>query len=127
MKKIELNKVTCSISEDYIITIDVKDNVEIEQEDIFAIRQANLELSKGLQYVVLVLVGQFAVISKEAREVTATKEFGETRKAMAFVISSLPQRIVGNFFIKMNNPPTPTKIFNSKEEALNWLKTFQQH
>ena len=125
MKKIELNKAICSISDDYIITIVIPKNIEIEVDDVLAIRNANEKLSNGKNYVVLVLVGEFSTISKEAREATATSDFGETRKAMAFIISSLPQRIVGNFFINMNNPPTPTKIFNSKEEALAWLKNFQ--
>jgi hypothetical protein len=44
--------------------------------------------------------------------------------ADAFVIDSLAQRILGNFYLKFNKPQFPTRFFNSKEEALIWLEAF---
>ncbi len=40
------------------------------------------------------------------------------------MISDLPQKIVGNFFLKFDKPARPTKIFTKEEEAVEWLKQF---
>lgn len=45
-------------------------------------------------------------------------------KADAFVIKSMAQKILANFYIKINKPERPTKFFNNKDEAINWLKPF---
>ncbi len=42
-------------------------------------------------------------------------------KADAFVIQSIAQKLVANFYIKMVSPERPTKFFTAKEEALKWL------
>lgn len=123
MNKIEHSKSTCELIEPRVIEVIVKDNASLEVDDIIEIREANQVLAKGGKYVVLLESGFNTSLSKEAREESSKKEYGETRKAMAFVINSLSQRIVGNFFIQMNKPPTPTKIFTSKKEALTWAKS----
>ena len=33
-------------------------------------------------------------------------------------------RAIGNFFLGLNKPLMPTRLFTSEEEALAWLKTF---
>lgn len=124
MNKIELNKATCSLLEEGVIEIIVNNFSDLVVEDIVAIREANQVIAQGKKYVVVLESGLNTSISKEARDESAKKEYGETRKAMAFVINSLGQRIIGNFFIQMNKPPTPTKIFTSRDEALKWAKSF---
>ena len=42
--------------------------------------------------------------------------------ADAFVLNSVPQRIIANFYIRIVRPERPTKFFNTKEEALKWIK-----
>lgn len=44
--------------------------------------------------------------------------------AEAFILNSLPLKILGNFYLKFKKPSRPTKIFDNKEEAVGWLKTF---
>jgi hypothetical protein len=36
----------------------------------------------------------------------------------------MAQKILANFYIKINKPERPTKFFNNKDEAINWLKPF---
>lgn len=126
MKKIELNNSTCIYSKDNLITVYIKPSSLIEATDVLEIRAANEKLTQGKSYVILMLVGEYSVLSKEAREIASKQEYGNTRKAMAFVINGLPHRIIGNFFINVNKPPTPTKIFNSRKEAEEWLLPFQK-
>jgi len=37
---------------------------------------------------------------------------------------SLASSIIGNFYIKFNNPSIPTKLFKTEDEALDWLKKY---
>jgi hypothetical protein len=46
-------------------------------------------------------------------------------KADAMVLTSLPQRILGDFYLKINKPPISTKFFGNKEDAIVWLKQLE--
>jgi len=48
-------------------------------------------------------------------------------KAEAFVISSLPQKLVGNFFMKNFRPKVPAEVFVDKASALKWLLSFKKN
>lgn len=41
--------------------------------------------------------------------------------AVAFVLTSLPQKILSKLYIKIIKPKIPTQFFNQEQEALNWL------
>ncbi len=45
-------------------------------------------------------------------------------KADAFVLNSIAQKILANFYVKINKPERPTKFFNNADEALIWLKKY---
>ena len=42
--------------------------------------------------------------------------------AMAMLTDSLLSVILGNFFIGINRPDYPTKLFKCPEKAIEWLK-----
>ncbi|MGZ4078580.1 MAG: DUF7793 family protein, partial [Bacteroidia bacterium] len=56
-----------------------------------------------------------------ARKLIASKEYTDKRFAIAFVTTSLANKIVGNFFIKFNKPASATKLFSDEETALEWI------
>ncbi len=124
MKRIELNKATCKLLEVGLINLIIKNYVEIDAEDMIEIRKINEKLTHNNNYVVLFETGLHSTFTKDARELVSSFEYGQKRKAIAILIDNLSQRIVGNFFININKPSTPTKIFTSKKDALQWLKTF---
>jgi hypothetical protein len=39
----------------------------------------------------------------------------------AIVISQFPQKMIANFYLKFHKPKSPTKIFQTKEKALEWI------
>ena len=45
--------------------------------------------------------------------------------ADALVINSLAHKILANFYMKMNKPVKPTKIFTSQKKAVDWLKNLK--
>jgi hypothetical protein len=60
----------------------------------------------------------------DAREYYSSEEAAQVVCACAGITNSLIGRVIGNFFIGFNRPPTPGRIFNSEEDAVKWLKTF---
>ena len=121
-KKIILPKGQASLIEPGLVQNYISDGIVIEVEDVKAFKHANEKLAEGKPYAVLVEVEELVSVSKESRELTASKGFKRYTIAEAFVIRSLGHKIVGNFYLQVNKPHILTKIFNDRDKALVWLK-----
>jgi len=120
----DLEKYSISFSTDGIVIIDIKPDVEISIEEIIEGTNFILSIVKEKKLPILFIANEFSIPSKESREYLAKKESLPYAIADAYVICSFPQKIVGNFYLKVNKPFRPTKLFTDKNEALKWLKTF---
>ncbi|MES2133514.1 MAG: hypothetical protein V4506_14290 [Bacteroidota bacterium] len=74
--------------------------------------------------LLLVIYKEDNTFSKENREYIASKEVSEVIKADALVIKGLALRIIGNGYLRINKPGRPTRLFNSRAEAITWLQQF---
>jgi hypothetical protein len=61
-------------------------------------------------------------MDREARLFFAGEETAKVESAAALIIDSLLSRAIGNFFMGLNKPIIPTRLFTSEAEALAWLK-----
>ena len=105
-----------------LVHVRVFDNVILETEDVLNIHHAKMQLFNGTkQHDLLLVAGEFSSITKEAMQLAASAEMCVAKRAQAIVITSLAQRIVANFFIRVYKPDTITRIFNSEKEARQWL------
>lgn len=107
-----------------ILRIKLLPNAEIEVDDAMQNFDASKMLTQSDNYLVLVDGRVTASVSKEARIYSAKIRSNEARIAQAFIITSTANKLVGNFYINVNKPPIPTKIFSSEEKALEWLEGF---
>lgn len=105
-----------------ILRVTPVEDVELELADAIEMRSMLLKLSSGNKYCVLLDATKRFNVSSEARALIAGKEYSFDRIAAAFVITSLANMLIGNFFIKVNRPHSPTKIFSTEETAFEWLK-----
>lgn len=110
------------IIEPGIIINEFKGGTNLEAQDIIAAKEANMKLANGRRYTVLLSFGYLADTTKEAREAAAAKDFSTKTIALALLSDSLGQRIMGNFYLNVNKPTVKTKLFNSQESALVWLR-----
>lgn len=62
-------------------------------------------------------------MSQECRQWFAGKEHAETFSKAALIVTSPISRIIGNFFLGLNKPLKPTRLFTNKEDAIKWLKS----
>jgi hypothetical protein len=119
---IDLEKYRLTLVESGIIENYVKPGVLIEAADVWEIKRQNLILTDQKEYCVMIISGHLSSVSKEAREVVASREFMGNTLAKALIVDSLGHRIVGNFYLSVNKPFIKTKIFSDRTEALKWLR-----
>ena len=73
-----------------------------------------------------VLIDMSAVveIAKEARDYFANERTASIQRATALLVSSPVSKIIGNFFMGLNSPITPTRMFTDPHKAIKWLHKF---
>lgn len=116
-------KVRISLLEPHILENVILEGVDLDVPDIHQIKEENLQLAHGVPYVILVVSEPHCTITQDALQLTASKEFQQLTKAKALLISNLPHRIIGNFYMKLKRPAIKTKIFNDREKAMSWLRS----
>ncbi len=107
---------------DGIMHLRLKEGADFNLETTKEQFAAQDELTGADNYAVLVDATHHVSMSKEAREFMAAY-VNPRRKATALLTRyNLATLILANFYMKFNQPKTPTKLFNHEEEAVNWLK-----
>ena len=123
--KIETSTLTLEIKGDILFMV-VKDDADLDLDAIVESVKARKKIQNGKKMLALVDNRKTWQISKEANEYSVKKEVGELSIAMAILSgSTLPTRLIGNFFIKFNKLHCPTKMFSNEDKALAWLESFR--
>jgi hypothetical protein len=112
--------ITSFIADGYILT-KVKSGAEIGLNDAKENTEIVINLSKGKNFPILVDLREIKSISKEARDHFSMRGRKPHVTAIAMLVNSPVSRIVGNFFLGLNKPTVPTRLFNSQKEAVNWI------
>ncbi|MFI5203073.1 MAG: hypothetical protein ACHQF2_01155 [Flavobacteriales bacterium] len=79
------------------------------------------EVCGGQKVLVLGVASEYSDVDTDARNFMSTPEALRYSLAEAFVLKSLSQRILGNFYLKFQRPSVPTRLFSSAVEARVWL------
>ena len=120
----DLDGFSMSLRSDGIVQVDINSGEEMDVKHIKRGVGFLKEISDGKKFPLLFVVGEFSLPSAKARLYEASEESNPYASAEAYVINSLAQKLVGNFYLKTNKPFRPTKFFRSIEEATEWLKEF---
>jgi hypothetical protein len=62
-------------------------------------------------------------VSLGVRTHMSSERAGRYLSRVALLADSPLTRTIGNFFMRLNRPPFPVRIFDAEEEALRWLVT----
>lgn len=84
-----------------------------------------LEHSKGISYPCLFDITQIKQSTKESRDYLAN-EGNELVTASALLVNSAVIKMAANFYISVNKPVKPTRLFVEKEAALEWLAQYTE-
>ncbi len=84
-----------------------------------------IDACKGESYPLLVDARDVSSITKEARDYFASPEGTVLISASALVLDSVLNRFLGNFFLQINKPKVPLRLFTNIEDAVKWLQQFK--
>lgn len=105
----------------YLISI-LKDT-EFSTEDLEQIVELEKEAG-GRRLPVLVVCHPSTTTNIELMQKLSKNKNNPYSSADAFVIHSISQKILANFYLKINRPERPTQFFNNEASALAWLKQY---
>jgi hypothetical protein len=112
------------LGEDGIFRVIVLPKVEMTLADAKESIATVLKISKGKKLPLLVDSRNIKSMEREARVYYAGEEGRKSVSACALLIGSPVSRVIGNFFMGLNKPLVPTRLFTSETEAIEWLRRF---
>lgn len=80
-----------------------------------------LKLQGDLSYPVICDIRGLSSIDRAARDFLA-KQGSEQVTAVALLVDSPARKLMSNFYLTVNKPLVPTKLFTSETEAVSFLK-----
>ncbi|MCF8428644.1 MAG: hypothetical protein K9G64_00820 [Bacteroidia bacterium] len=101
----------------------VFENHDFTVDDLATLVEAQKK-SVGLVLPVLIICEKNVLADIILLSKLSQNENSPYSKADAFVLNSVAQKIMANFYIKINIPERPTNFFNNLDDALNWLKQY---
>ncbi|HEX8516211.1 MAG TPA: STAS/SEC14 domain-containing protein [Bacteroidia bacterium] len=122
---IELSAYYTWLGSDGIIRTKAKPFADVTLKEAKENSVAVNSLTGGKAAVLLVDSRDIRSISKEARDYFSMNNRESFIVAFALVIDSPLSRIIGNFFMGLNKPRVPARLFTDEKEAINWLKRFK--
>lgn len=100
-----------------------QENCNVDKEEALQVVQTSRAFNNVQnKYILATGLNHFINITPEARIVFA-KEMKKDKQLqkMAILINSLAYRILANFFIRFDKPPILTKVFDTRNDAIDWL------
>jgi hypothetical protein len=122
MTERETEKIKFKIGDDNILYTDCFPNTTMELEDGVESTRISLELINNTPLPLLCNLNNVTKMTIECRNHFSGKEHAASFSKAALLVSSPISKIIGNFFMGLNKPIKPTKLFTNKEKAIEWLK-----
>ena len=112
--------------QDDVLYVKMKEGINLGQPEMEELLRQAVEFTSPNKYFAVIDTTSPYDSSLEARNFYAESEYSKYRYADAFIVNSLPMRLLVNFFITFNKPKIPSKMFNNEESALSWIQTLKK-
>jgi hypothetical protein len=120
-----LRSQSISLGDDGIVRARMNPGVfHIELADAQEVIRAMSALCGGVRRPVLVDLRELRSMTRECRTYFAGPETAAIQAAAGLLVVSPVARALGNFFMGLNKPLVPTRLFTSEPETLVWLSGF---
>lgn len=124
MKNFDSPNFTMNVHNNGLVEFKIKKGVSLTESDVWLSRDISTGELPGKKFVVLTEAEDEFKVTQGARQAGASKEYAQHVKAHALYTNHLTLKILSNLFIKVSKPVVPTRFFDDREKALEWLKTF---
>jgi hypothetical protein len=118
----ETMKIKFRYGSDGILYTDCFPNTIMTLEDGKESTRISAEMINHIPRPLLCDLTNVVKMTQDCRKHFAGPEHAKTFTKAALIVTSPISRIIGNFFLGLNKPLKPTRLFTSKEEGLKWLK-----
>lgn len=120
MNSVENDFIKFWIEED-ILFFTYKKDILVTLDVAKAVVKLRLECQKGKTYKAVMIMTPIN-FTPEARKYLAVEGLEGIEKG-ALVSKSPVTTVLGNFYMMVNKPIKPIKLFNNKDEAVRWLRS----
>jgi hypothetical protein len=112
------------LGEDGILYVEILPNAEMTLANAQQSTETFKQVTGGKKRPLLIDISRQKSMSREAREHKAGKAVENDVLALALVMTSPVGKVLGNLYYSLSKPSFPVRLFTSKNEAVEWLKSF---
>lgn len=123
-KKIEIPEAIIHCRADGIIHVAFKEKADVDVALQNRLLKIYLEICADGKRPFIFSALNDVNFTKEARENSIKMEPFFPGSATALVADSVAYRLIANFYLKINKPKTPNRIFKDVPSAVEWLNGF---
>ncbi|NOG57114.1 MAG: hypothetical protein HND54_05205 [Bacteroidetes bacterium] len=124
VSKIKLDLYEISLNANGILYVYTFNKREETVEDCKQAIESFGNILNGKKAPMLFRHAEFSQPSHAVRKFWAKKDSNPYSIAESFIIDRLSQKLIGNFYLKINKPCRPTKLFTNEKDAVIWLSSF---
>lgn len=118
----DTGKATVYLEGEWLIRTVYKPGVTIELEDA----ETEIGIYRGLTetrtLAIVIDLRAMKTATSDARARYASDEDADLVCATALLTGSAVSRVIGNFYLTLNKPASPTKLFTNEALAIEWLR-----
>jgi hypothetical protein len=104
-----------------IVVVRLDDELYFNKENAVIFMEAVKKAAHGKIINMLLITGAYTSADNDSRSFFALPAHKQYIGRCAAVINSMSQRMVGNFFLRINKPIIETHLFSDPMKAWNWL------
>lgn len=123
VRQIEQDSVIIGLRYDGIVHVNFLPNTEITVELQTELLRLYNDITMGKKSYFIFEGGEFVSVTKAARENAVKIEDQSPTLASAIMVKNLGQKIIADFYYKVNRPKQPYKVFWNFDNAIEWLKS----
>ena len=126
LDSIQVPTMKVSLRSDHLIQIEVDDGAVVNLVQVKEQIAAIGKVGGGKKYPVLILAGKDSSLNTEVMDFVAKEGSNPFALAEGYLINSISHKLLANFYLRINKPARPTRVFTVLENALEWLDGFKE-
>ncbi len=112
------------LEKDEIVRAWVKDHAVVDLNSAKKITETLLKITPDASRPVMINLGKINYITKEARDYFKDEKRKPSAPSIALIAKTTLSTFIGNFYLGLNRPKIPTRLFTDETSAIKWLKKF---
>lgn len=114
-------KIKYILRDDNILHTQCFPNTVMTLEDGIESTKISAEMINNIAIPLLCDLTNVVKMSQECRKHFSGPEHAETFTKCALIVTNPISKLIGNFFLGLNKPLKPTRLFTNSEDGLKWL------